>query len=87
MPNTELQHLIKMINQIADNIVLGESDESAATALASHITRFWARPMKQKIISYADSDGEKLQGVAREALAQLAEQMQDARVEKPGQKN
>ena len=58
MSNTELEHLIKMINQIADNIAAGESEEIASEQLASHIKRFWARSMKQKIIDYANSDGE-----------------------------
>lgn len=73
MSNTELEHLIKMINQIADNIAIGESDESASVQLASHIKRFWARSMKQKIISYAQHDGEKLQPLVHKALAQLAQ--------------
>lgn len=71
MSNTELAHLIKMINQIADNIAVGESEDSASIQLAIHIKRFWARSMKEKIISYADNDGEKLQPVVRKALASL----------------
>lgn len=71
MSNTELEHLIKMINQIADNIAIGESEDSASTQLASHIKKFWARSMKEKIISYADSDGEKLRPVARKAVGSL----------------
>lgn len=62
-----------MINQIADNIAIGESEESASAQFASHIKRFWARSMKQKIISYANSDGEKLQPLVHKALAQLAQ--------------
>ena len=73
MSNTELEHLIKMINQIGDNIAMGESADNTAVQLASHIKRFWARPMKKIIIDYADSDGEKLSSVARSALAHLAE--------------
>jgi len=41
--------------------------------VADHIKRFWARSMKEKIISYASSDGEMLQGVSMEAIRRLQE--------------
>ena len=45
----ELQQLIRMANQIADNIgPKGESD-SNAKKMAEHIGKFWARPMREKI--------------------------------------
>ena len=71
MSSTELEHLIKMINQIADNIAIGESDDAAAIKLADHIKRFWARSMKEQIFRYAESDGEKLQPVVLKALSLL----------------
>ena len=73
MAGTELQHLIKMINQISENMALTEIDELAAAKVTDHIKRFWARSMKQKIISYARSDGEMLQGVSLEAIRLLQE--------------
>ncbi len=72
MPNIEVEHLIKMMNQIADNIAIGESDAVAADKLVAHIKRFWARSMIQKIVEYAESDGEKLQAVSKQAVTQLA---------------
>ena len=71
MSTTELDHLIKMINQIADNIAIGESDDEAAAQLANHIKRFWARSMKDQIIEYADGDGARLKPVAIKAISQL----------------
>jgi formate dehydrogenase subunit delta len=71
MAGTELQHLIKMMNQISDNMALTENDELAAARVADHIKRFWARSMKEKIISYASSDGEMLQGVSMAAIRLL----------------
>lgn len=67
----EIDHLIKMINQIADNIAIGENDDVAAPKVADHVKRFWARPMKEKIIQYAESDGESLQPAARVAISLL----------------
>ena len=39
MAGTELQHLIKMMNQISDNMALTENDELAAARVADHIKR------------------------------------------------
>ncbi len=71
MSSTELEHLIKMINQIADNIAIVESDDVATAKLADHLNCFWARSMKEQIFNYANSDGEKLQPVAKKALTLL----------------
>lgn len=71
MSATELDHLIKMINQIADNIAIGDSEAVTAPKVVDHVRRFWARPMKQKIIAYASSDGEQLNNIAKIAVAQL----------------
>ena len=71
MSATELDHLIKMINQIADNIAIGDSDAVTAPKVADHIRRFWARSMKEKIIDYAACDGEQLNAVAKIAVSQL----------------
>lgn len=68
---TELDHLIQMINQIADNIAIGDSDVITAPKVAAHVRSFWARPMKEKIINYANCDGEQLNHVARIAVSQL----------------
>ena len=78
MPDVEVEHLIKMINQIADNVAMGESDEVAADKLVAHIKRFWAPSMIGKIIEYLESDGEKLQPVTKKALANLAAEQQQA---------
>ena len=71
MSATELDHLIKMINQIADNIAIGDDEATTAPKVAAHINSFWARPMKEKITDYAASDGEGLNAVAKIAVTQL----------------
>ena len=73
MAGTELQHLIKMMNQISDNMTLTEIDELAAVKVADHIKRFWAPSMREIIISYARSDGEMLQGGSMAAIRLLQE--------------
>ena len=71
MTNTELDHLIIMINQIADNIAVNDSSAKVTAKVADHVTRFWARSMKDLIIDYANNDGERLRPIAREAIAVL----------------
>ena len=69
---TELDHLIKMINQIADNIAIGDNSVVTGPKVAAHIRKFWARSMKEKIIAYAAGDGKQLNAVAKIAVSQLA---------------
>lgn len=68
MSSTELDNLIKMANQIADNIAIGDNQEVMAVKVAEHIRSFWARSMKDKIIDYAIHDGKQLNTVARIAI-------------------
>tara|TARA_B110000014_G_C19921487_1_gene476736 strand:+ start:495 stop:734 length:240 start_codon:yes stop_codon:yes gene_type:complete len=69
--SSELEHLISMINQIAGNIAIGQSDEVAAEKVADHVKRFWAKSMKQKIIAYLEGGGDDLQPAASAAVRQL----------------
>ncbi|NKB32300.1 MAG: formate dehydrogenase [Pseudomonadales bacterium] len=72
MNDTELNHLIKMANQISDNVSHKDSPEVAAQRIANHMTRFWAPSMKDKIIQYAENGGSELKELTRLAVEQLA---------------
>jgi|TARA_B110000902_G_scaffold252761_1_gene314588 formate dehydrogenase subunit delta len=71
MLTSELDHLIKMINQIADNIAIGDEELIIAAKVTKHLQLFWAPPMKKKIINYAANDGAQLNAVAKLAVSQL----------------
>ncbi len=71
MVTAELEHLIKMANQIANNIAAGESEQFVIEKAADHIQRFWAGPMKQQILQYIECGGEGLEPLALSALQQL----------------
>lgn len=71
MNDSELQHLIKMANQISDNLRYGDSPDTVAMRVADHLTRFWAPSMKEKIIKYSESDGGELKEPVRLAIKQL----------------
>ncbi|WP_082693710.1 formate dehydrogenase subunit delta [Aquitalea magnusonii] len=42
-------HLVKMANQISDFFSADCSEEEAATEIASHLQRFWAPAMRQRL--------------------------------------
>ncbi|WIO74024.1 formate dehydrogenase subunit delta [Porticoccaceae bacterium LTM1] len=68
----QLNHLIKMVNQIAANQpveLIGE--EAAVNAVAGHIQKFWAPPMRERIGHYLAEGGEKLSLVAKKAVERI----------------
>ncbi|MEC7766387.1 MAG: formate dehydrogenase subunit delta [Pseudomonadota bacterium] len=73
MTDTELKHLIKMINQISENLARGENTELDAARIVDHLKRFWAPLMREKIASYAPTDKDKLSIASRNAIALLQE--------------
>ncbi len=70
--DSELAHLIKMANQIAANANPYGGEEKTAEAVASHIERFWAPSMREKLADYAISSGEELNGSVVRALDLLS---------------
>jgi hypothetical protein len=71
MSNSELDHLVKMANQIASNIGLGGSEEDAVSRTANHIGLYWARPMREKMCANIDAVGDALNPIARKALTEI----------------
>lgn len=72
MSNThQLDALISMINQIADNVPQSAHSASKADDVASHVQRFWSRDMKLSILAYAENGGDQLNPLAREAIAKI----------------
>jgi formate dehydrogenase subunit delta len=66
--SSELMHLVKMINQISDNQPKQIAMEDAAKNVANHINRFWAKPMRQKLLKEASQLDELLTPVSLEAI-------------------
>ena len=52
--DTELQHLVKMANQIAENFSF---HDDAIARVAEHIQRFWAPGMHQNLSRYMQQSG------------------------------
>ena len=72
MTDGELKHLIKMANQISDNLSHGDEAEIIATRVAEHMIRFWAPSMKAKIIEYLNAGGQDLKEPTRLAVQQIS---------------
>lgn len=72
MTNAQLDHLIRMANQIADNNTHHDTESEAVEMVTTHLKKFWARAMKQQIVEYALNDGQALNPVAKQAIDQLA---------------
>lgn len=53
----EIDQLIKMANQIADNFSF---HEDSVDRLADHLQRFWAPSMRQQLIEFQEADGHVL---------------------------
>lgn len=71
MSDQQLNNLIKMLDQIiANNLHQGDDDKVAAVA-ADHLHKFWARSMKQQIITYANESPAELSALAQSTIAKL----------------
>lgn len=64
----EIEHLVKMANQIADNFSYHD-DQVARTA--DHLKRFWAPPMRRNLAAYVASGGAGVKQPVLDALKQL----------------
>lgn len=71
MNDSELNHLVKMVNQISDNLDHNDSMEVVSERVADHLSRFWASSMREKIIKYAGAGGGDLKASAKLAIEKL----------------
>ncbi|MFN8006203.1 MAG: formate dehydrogenase subunit delta [Terriglobia bacterium] len=65
----EIQHLIKMANNIASFFEAESEDSKGATGVADHLKNFWDPRMRRQILQYANEQGGAgLKGIVLEAL-------------------
>lgn len=69
--SSQIDVLIKMINQIADNAPKKDDPEATAKAVASHVDKFWAKSMKAEIKDYLKAKGEGLNEISTKAIQYL----------------
>ena len=61
----EIERLVKMANQIADNFSF---HDDAVVRIRDHLDRFWAPSMRQKLAEHDASGGDGLKPAVREAV-------------------
>lgn len=66
---TEIEQLVKMANQIADNFSF---HEDSVDRLADHLKKFWAPSMRNNLIAYHHDGGTGLKPGVVSAVQQLA---------------
>jgi len=64
----EVDQLVKMANQIADNFSF---HDDVIERVTDHIKRYWAPSMQQKLIAYEKTGQADLKPAVREALKEL----------------
>ncbi len=64
----DVKQLVKMVNQIADNLAF---HDDAVERIADHLVRFWAPSMQKKLIEHEKSQATELRPAARDALKLL----------------
>ena len=74
----DINKLVRMANQIAENFAYGPNKEKAADDTVDHLRRFWTPEMRALIVQYARQDDSDLSEVAALAVAKLAEESNDA---------
>lgn len=67
----QIDHLVTMANQIGDFFKFFPDQEQAKRDIAQHLSRFWAKNMRQQILAHAlDNNGDGLESIVSEAIKQ-----------------
>lgn len=68
----DIEHLVKMANQIGDFFAAYPDRDQAEVEVASHLERFWAPRMRSAIRAHLrDHEGAGLNALARAAVQRL----------------
>lgn len=71
MTGQQINHLVKMANQIVLNLSAAGDDEEVARQACEHMRKCWSPLMKREMADYLNQQGEGLSPVAYRAVAQL----------------
>jgi len=70
----QAEKLERMANQIAANLDYGSDKKNAVASVVDHLQRFWTPSMLEELVGYHDQGDITLSDVAKQAVAQLAQQ-------------
>ncbi len=74
----QAEKLVRMVNQIAANFDYGPDKAKAVAGVVDHLRRFWSPLMREEIVDHDDQGEVKLSDVAKQAVAQLAQEQSSA---------
>jgi formate dehydrogenase subunit delta len=72
----QIEHLVKMANQIALNLTAGGDKEAEAKRVWEHIEKFWTPAMREELLSYWQQGGEGVSPEVSRALFSQTKPMQ-----------
>lgn len=70
MGDREIEHLIKMVNQITANLARGEDEAADVARVADHLRRFWSPAMGLKLANYLQQNQDALPRISALAVSQ-----------------
>ena len=73
MAAKQIDHLVKMANQIALNTGAHADPEDSARRTAEHIRKFWTPAMRAQLTDYCLGDGDGLEPVVQQVLREMSE--------------
>ncbi len=79
-----VEHLVKMANEIGAFFAGASTPEQAARDVATHIKRYWEPRMRQAMLAHFARGGAGLTALARSAVAILAAEAGQARAGQSG---
>lgn len=68
----QVDHLVRMANQIARNMNAWGEPDAVAARVAEHLTKFWTPAMREQLLRYREQDGEDLAPAVEGALRLVA---------------
>jgi formate dehydrogenase subunit delta len=74
----QVNKLVKMANQIAQNMDYGADKTHAVEGTADHLRRFWTPDMLAAIVEYAKRETNELSEVAALSVAEIARNRSNA---------
>ncbi len=72
----QIEHLVKMANQIALNFGDWGDEELVVAKIGEHLGKFWTPAMLQQLLAYRKTGGDSLSPVVCRALTALEEQLE-----------
>lgn len=67
-----IEHLVRMANQIGDFYATESDPQSLVADVANHLQRFWEPRMRRQIIEYVQRGGAGLHEPVRDAVRSFA---------------